>query len=88
MPTIIIDNREFEIPSGVKLNCIQAAGAGGRGDSALLLASRADGGGQLPHVPDRSRLERRQNRQNHDAAETRSGVQPDGGRGDGHRHQQ
>ncbi|MCC6123728.1 MAG: (2Fe-2S)-binding protein [Pirellulales bacterium] len=25
MPTIIIDNREFEIPGGVKLNCIQAA---------------------------------------------------------------
>jgi NADH-quinone oxidoreductase subunit G len=25
MPTIIIDNREIEIPSGVKLNCIQTA---------------------------------------------------------------
>jgi NADH-quinone oxidoreductase subunit G len=25
MPTIIIDNREFEIPGNVKLNCIQAA---------------------------------------------------------------
>jgi NADH-quinone oxidoreductase subunit G len=29
MPTIIIDNREFEIPGGVKLNCIQAAALAG-----------------------------------------------------------
>jgi NADH-quinone oxidoreductase subunit G len=29
MPTIFIDNREFEIPGGVKLNCIQAAALSG-----------------------------------------------------------
>ena len=80
MPTILIDNREIEIPAGRRLNGIEAARLAGIEIPSLLLASGPVGGGQLPHVPGRGRLARSQDRQDHHAAEALAGLQYVGGR--------
>ena len=55
MPTVIIDNREIEIPAGRRINGSRPP-SWPASNSVLLLASGLVGRGQLPHVLCRGRL--------------------------------
>ena len=88
MGIVIVDGQEIEIGDRDRLNGIQVARARRRRDSALLLASGADGRGQLPHVPGRNRHAECRDRRDHDAAQARAGLPDAGQRQHGVRHQQ
>ena len=75
MPTVIIDDREIEIPGGRRLNGIEAAKLAGIEIPYYCWHPGPVGGRQLPHVSGRGRLPRSEDGQDRHAAQAHAGLQ-------------